>query len=232
MNFICPQFANMPDDMLQFSRLYAYPAPPSDPPDDGLVILDSGAFGLSQRGSQIGERHMRQLAEYYAPYAGRSGYYCIAPDVFLDPHQTMRNWQWWQAHVGLPVVPVIQFTKLKYLDLYAAAKQARFYADSQPEFVAISNPGLRCAESGGIETACQIARLAGAKWLHCLGAGWNPVDIIAWRKRRCFDSIDTIAYYTDAQDGWFWRSDGSRERSKLPWRKIAVHNARVAVEIA
>ena len=223
----------MPDEMLAFSRLYAYPAQPAPSPPGGRSILDSGAFGLSQRGSAIDQHHMRRLAKYYQPYVGQHGYWCIAPDVFLDPHQTMRNWEWWQANVGLPVVPVIQFPHKRQINLYSVVKQAHFYAPWRPECVAISNPALRAIESDGIEQVCQVVRSAtGATWLHNLGAGWDPADIAAWRELNCFDSIDSIAYYTDAMGGWLWRRDGKREPSELPWREIALENARVATEIA
>jgi len=168
---------------------------------------------------------------------GRAGFYCIAPDVFLDPVQTMLNWEWWQATLDMPVpiVPVVQFPKRKRIDVYSAMRQAQFYAPFKPEMVAISNPSLTAAESIGIETVCAMVReVTGARWLHNLGAGWSPKDVADWRGLGCFDSIDSGAYYTDAQGGWRWRRDGKRERAggDVGWRELAVENARAAVEVA
>lgn len=233
MKFICTHFDGMPQEMKVLSRLYAFPIEPEPPPDDGLVILDSGAFGLSQRGQRIGIGHMQRLALYYKPYINQSGYHCIAPDVFLEPELTMRNWEWWQEYVKLPVVPVIQFPKLKRIDVYSALCQAQYYAPWRPEFVAISNPGLAAMESNGIVETCILVRqLAGAGWLHYLGAGWSPSDLTVWRDLACFDSLDTVAYYTDAQEGILWRRDDGQEWSDRPWRDIALENAKVAVAIA
>jgi len=233
MIFVCPHFPKMSREMLWFHRLYAFPCQPEPPAEGRFVILDSGAFGLAERGARIGIRHMQSLASHYRPYVKQPDYHCIAPDVFLNPSQTIRNWQWWQENVGLPIVPVIQFPKRKRIDIYSAMRQAQYYAAWRPRFVAISNPSLTATESGGIVEACTIVReITGAAWLHNLGAGWSPEDVMDWRDLGCFDSIDSIAYYTDAQDGWLWRRDGGRERFDRPWRELAVENARVAVEIA
>lgn len=233
MLYIFPRFDSMPAEMQLLSRLYAYPTQPDAPPVDGFTLLDSGAFGLAQYGRQINRRHAERLAEHYRPFADQPGYYCIAPDVFLDPAATMRNWSWWQETVGLTVVPVIQFPKRGRIDVYAALRQARFYAGWRPEFVCISNPMCSAIESEGIVDVCALVRqIAGARWLHYLGAGWWPQDVAAWRDLGCFNSIDSIAYYTDAKDGWLWRADGGRERSDRAWRDLALENALAAAEIA
>jgi len=232
--YVCPRYDNWPKAMQSRHRLYAFPGSPDPPPPDGFVILDSGAFGLYQRSAAIDVRHMWRLADHYRPYAGQPGYHCIAPDVFLDPGQTMRNWRWWQDNIGLPVVPVIQFRRMRRLDLFTVYKQALFYAPWQPSFVAISNPGLRAIESATIKHACQIVReITGAQWLHNLGAGWDPRDIAAWHDLGCFDSIDSIAYYTDAHNGWRWQRGGGRVLDPdADWRRLAASNAAAAAEIA
>ncbi|RMG91195.1 MAG: hypothetical protein D6706_18425 [Chloroflexi bacterium] len=210
-------------------RLYAYPRTPEH---IEFTILDSGAFGLSRAGSRIGVKHMHKLAAYYEQYVGE-GVCCVAPDVYLDPSQTMRNWDWWQKHMGVPVAPVIQFRKERQIDLYVALRQARYYAHWEPDIVFISNPGLRAIESSEIAVVCRVIRqVTGARWLHNLGAGWDPADIIAWREMGCFDSIDSIAYYTDAQSGWAWRMDGKRTLCKREWLDIARDNAQVANVLA
>jgi hypothetical protein len=230
MLYVCPHFDRMPPRMSQHARLYAFPARPE--PGD-FVLLDSGAYGLSQRGRQIGPAHMRRLAEYYRPYAGQTGYCCIAPDVYLDPARTRHNWLWWQEHIGLPVAPVIQFPAAGRIDVYAGLKQAEFYAAWQPDVMSISNPALRATASTANELlAAEVRHITGCRWLHNLGAGWSPADIADWRDLACFDSIDSVAYYTDAQRGVRWRLDGRTERSAAPWRQIAVENAGVAAQIA
>lgn len=233
MIYVCPRFDGMPPGVLAHSRLYAYPNELDPPPAGGFVILDSGAFGLAQHGRAMGQEHMEALGRYYEPYAGRPGFHCIAPDVYLDPGRTVRNWRWWQEHIGLPVVPVIQFRKARQIDLYAALRQAQFYAPWQPGSVAISNPALRAGENRDFVHACRLVREAtGCTWLHNLGAGWDPKDIAAWRDLACFNSIDSIAYYTDARDGWLWLQGGGRVQATTPWRETANANALVANQIA
>jgi len=232
MRFICPAYDRMPVEMLAHSRLYAFPRKPEPPAADGLVLLDSGAYGLAQHGAAIGLRHMARLAEHYQPYAREDGYRCIAPDVYLNPGQTMDNWRWWREQYELPVAPVIQFPKARRLDLWTTRKQAQFYARWEPTFVAVSNPGLRALEAREAPVVCRMVReITGATWLHNLGAGWDPDDLARWRDLDCFDSVDSVAYYTDAREGWQW-THGGRLFSDAPWREIAAANAAVAVQIA
>lgn len=213
--------------------LYAHPRVPVSAPERGAIcILDSGAYALSQRGQSITPAYMQVLAAYYRAHG--SGAHCIAPDVFLDPAQTLANWRYWQETLRGPVVvPVIQFAKKGKLDLMLAHRQARSYAGHP--FVAISNPGLTAAQSArqNIVELCAIVRsVSGAARLHNLGAGWSPKDVAAWRDLGCFDSIDSIAYYTDAQDGWLWRLDGKRVRSDLPQPELIALNACAAIAVA
>ena len=233
MIYICPHFDGMGPEMAPFCRLYAYPVAPEPPPPGGVVILDSGAWALAQQGRRIGPEHMKRLAEHYRRYAG-GAVHAIAPDVYLDPAATMHNWEWWQKNVGFRVVPVIQFPHEHKLDFYAAYRQARFYTRWSPRVVAISNPGLQASECAElIEQVCAIVReVTGATWLHNLGAGWSPQDIRRWREIECFESIDSVAYYTDAQQHRCWRTDGGiTPDDPRPWREIAVENARVAQEV-
>ena len=225
MIYVTPIPTPLRGRLLPFHRLYAYPAEPElPPPAGGFVILDSGAFGLSQRGGKMDRPWMRGLAEHYRRFAAE-GVVCIAPDVFLDPATTWRNWRWWQDEIGVPVAPVIQFRQKRRLDLYDAVRQARQYAPWRPAFVAISNPGLRAIECRETMPAlCRLVReAAGATWLHNLGAGWDAADVRAWRDLACFDSIDSIAYYTDAQAGRGWGGQPAAD-----WPDIAVGNALAA----
>ena len=237
MIFVCavpPELDGRLDETL--ARLYAYPRRPEPRGSAPLVILDSGAFALSQQGRRIDQNHMRALAAHYHAHRG-TGVWCMAPDVYLDPNATMSNWTWWRYHVGIPVVPVVQFTRAGVVDLYSAARQAAFYAAATPDVIAVSNNALTASEAGPVmaEACALIREKTGASWLHLLGGGWSPGDLARWRDLDCVQSMDTIAYYTDARRGWRWRRDGKRERvddAALDWRDLAVHNARVADEVA
>ncbi len=227
MIYVTPVPTPLRGRLLDRHRLDAYPSEPElPPPAGGFVILDSGAFGLSQRGgansrSPMTKAWMRGLAEHYQRYSGEN-VVCIAPDVFLDPAATWRNWRWWQDEIGVPVAPVIKFRQKRRLDVYDAVRQARQYAPWRPAFVAISNPGLRAIECRETMPAlCRLVReAAGATWLHNLGAGWDAADVRAWRDLACFDSIDSIAYYTDAQAGRAWLGAPG-----AGWGDTAVANA-------
>lgn len=231
MIYVCAAWPEreMPEEICH--RLYAYPRVPQHA---AFTILDSGAFGLAQVGRRIDAAHMDCLAEYYVTYAN-DGVYCIAPDVYLDPAQTMYNWGVWKRKYShVPVVPVIQFRRPNVLDVSLALYQARFYASVHPDMIAISNPGMWAAGAGKtMVQICQLVRrITGVRHIHCLGAGWSPRDIAQWRDMQCFDSVDSIAWYKNAQEGILWRADGKCERSDLPWREIARVNAQVATQIA
>lgn len=217
-------------------RLYAFPRRPEGVGlAQGVVILDSGAYGLSRRGQLIGPAHMEKLNRYYSEYG--AGCWCVGPDAYLNPAATMKNWRYWHAAGYAPVMPVIQFLRAGRLDVTSALRQAAFYAAWSPARVAISNPGLTAAaaKAMGMGFICaEVRRITGCQWLHNLGAGWSPADVADWRDMGSFDSIDTIAYYTDAQAGWRWRLDGRRERAAGDddWRDLAAENAAVAARIA
>lgn len=208
----------------QYSRLYPFPVRPEPPPVDGLVILDSGAPSLFRQGKRMDERYMRRLAGWYRKYAGER-VRCIAPDVCKDPFQTMRNFAWWQRVVDLPVVPVIQ-PRIKKLDIFLVLRQAQFYRDYRSEWIAISNGTLHSSEADQMAEVCKVVRaMTGATWLHCLGAGWNPLDAKGWFDLG-FDSIDSTAYLTDAKRGCLWRAWGRESQIvDWPWQDIVVANA-------
>jgi hypothetical protein len=228
MIYVTPVPRELRGRLTSLCRLYAYPAEPEAPPPDGFAILDSGAFGLSQRGEKMTPRWMRGLAEHYRRHGGER-VVCIAPDVFLDPAATVANWHWWQKEPVVTVAPVIQFRHKRKLDVYTAIQQAKAYAPARPPFVAISNPGLRAVECRDLMPVicAQVRAITGAKWLHNLGAGWDMADIHAWRNLGCFDSIDSIAYYTAAQDGIDWSARGA-----TTWPERAAHNALAAQPVS
>lgn len=217
------QFADQP-------RLYAYPA---EPEPGELIILDSGAYALAQQGRRIDAEHMRALAAHYT--AHRAGHarpiVAVAPDEYLSPRRTMANWRWWQERIGTPVAPVIQFTKPRRTDLYAILQQCRAYAAHKPPFVLVSNPGYRGVQAVNdaafVEAVRLIRQWLPGAWLHFLGAGWDAADLRAWAKWGGFDSMDSIAYYTAAQNGEAW--DGAPPDPD--WRVTARRNFLLAQEI-
>ena len=232
MIFICPQPPRMTIDGVD--ALYPFPRPPKLNAHK-RIILDSGAFGLAQRGKAIDYHHMRRLAGYYRKYGASNDWPVvgIAPDVFLDHNATMKNWRWWHDNIGLPVVPVIQFSSRR-LDPYVIIRQSKFYAGYKPPVVAIGNPMLSATESRELMPmiAYTVRQITGARWIHHLGAGWSPKDIMAWREMNCFDSIDSIAYYTDAQNGKMWHASGGITLSTFDFTIVARHNAFTATLLA
>lgn len=202
-------------------RLYAYPTIP-EPPATPLTILDSGAYALSLQGRTMDAAYIAALATHYTTYRNDHTI-CIAPDVFLDWQQSVRHWQAWHKKDYPPVVPVIQFTNLRRIDLMAVRKQCLVYG--KHETMALSNPGLRGIEArtcGMCDAISLVRSLTGAAYIHVLGAGWDVDDIRAWAS---FDiqSFDSIAWYTSAQSGTCWSGT-----AQAPWTETARINATAA----
>lgn len=230
MLFVFSAFDQLPARMLAYPRLYAFPREP-DPPGDTFVILDSGAFGLAQRGCKIDERYMARLATYYAQYQSPC-FICVAPDVFLDPVRTFANYLVWQRkYSSLRIAPVLQARKEGILDLYDLRRLVNnylSYLDAWPRLgdrpvLMLGNPGLYGLSdaSRAAQSLSQIIRQAVPNvWLHLLGAGWSLMDIGAWAQLGAFDSIDSIAYYEDAKRGISWQGAASKD-----WRETAANNA-------
>jgi len=236
MKYVFPAFPNMRGELAEYCRLYAFPRQPDcPPPDTGYIILDSGAYGLSQSGKKMDAAYIDRLAAHYREHA-RKPVFLFAPDVFLNPTQTMRQFSEWHSRHGIPVVPVVQFnSKNGSVDLHRMRKQLEFYRayggllphwEGKP-FVCISNPSKRAIEGKNVVRVATLARqVMGEVWLHNLGAGWDREDILAWKNTAAFDSMDSIAYYTSAQDGWRWTT-GSPVRDERPLRDVATDNARL-----
>ena len=210
------------------SRLYAYTSAPEPLSGNGFVICDSGAFGLSQYGRSIDFAHMQKLNRHYRQYEAGAGFprVACAPDQYLSPSATMRNWSRWHDAGFCSVAPVIQCQKPKQIDLHSVQLQINFYMPYEPSFIFFSNPGLRSieAERQNIKYAFEMIRGALKNaWIHVLGAGWDLLDIAAWRKIGP-DSIDTIAYYSAAQSGTVWGEAGTSVA------ETAIHNARAAIK--
>jgi hypothetical protein len=95
------------------------------------------------------------------------------------------------------------------IDLYTALRQAQFYG--KQDVVCFANPFLtaRQARRKNVHELFALLRESmHCRRLHVLGAGWTPEDIAGWRELGA-DSIDSIAWYTDAQEKKVWRLDGS-----------------------
>lgn len=240
MLFVCPSPPVEASSTLPYPRLYAYPRIPIPPVDNELVILDSGAYGLSLRRQAMTPEHITLLAEHYRQFSGEN-VVCIAPDEYLNPARSMQNFRDWIAAHAIPVAPVIQFRRQRRLDLYLAQQQMKTYAafvDSVATYqgrpvVCISNPGLNAIESKPLTTAIRHLRnLIPNVWLHNLGAGWWPQDVRLWRQSGAFDSIDSISYYTDAQQGIEWLANGDKRfNPNHPAAALIAHNADIARHI-
>lgn len=223
--FVACMKDSLRQDMEGKSRLYAYPMAVDKPTAGEFVILDSGAYGLSQRGMEIDAEHMFKLARYYKANgaSNRFAVLGIAPDKFLDPEKTMDNYRFWHKYIQQPVVPVIQFKAMKKIDLHSGLRQVDFYLPGN-RIMAISNPGLKARQAKAMHYLIEYMRKVGVEWIHNLGAGWNTLDCRDWFEMG-FDSIDSIAYYTDADKGITWRP-ASYETGKTnqPAKNIILNN--------
>lgn len=186
------------------SRLYAYPLKPDPINSSEFIILDSGAYGLSKIGLEIDAEHMFKLSSYYKQHQASNQFPVlgIAPDKYLDPHQTMSNYRFWMKYIQHPVVPVIQFPKEGKIDIFSALKQVDYYIRGN-RIMAISNPGLKAKKAEPVKYVIDYMRKKGVEWIHNLGAGWNTKDCYDWFDIG-FDSIDSISYRTDASRGVQW----------------------------
>jgi hypothetical protein len=97
MIYIFPHFKAKENEIKKIqgiSRLFAYPKAPHFENQGQKVILDSGAYGLSLSGGKIDLKYMEKLNEHYLKYANNKTL-CIAPDEFLNPYQSMKNFKIW-----------------------------------------------------------------------------------------------------------------------------------------
>lgn len=212
--------------LLEYPRLYAFPAEPERTHADGeRLILDSGAFGLFKRGGRMDAAYMESLHAHYTRFGADNQWPVvgIAPDVYLSPRETVRNWHRWHAAGRAPVAPVIQFPAERRIDLKSVYWQAQVYRGVP--WIAVSNPSARGLEAlrSEMPTAIQMLReITGAQWVHILGAGWDIDDLRAWARMPGVDSADSIAY---AINDMAW--DGQR----LPPRERALRNAQLIIQM-
>lgn len=197
--FVFPHCAAHGDEIEKIkgiNRLYAYPATPRFNNDSNIVILDSGAYGLSVSGQKMNTAYMMKLSEHYEKYHSDNTL-CIAPDEFLNPVQSMLNLRKWLSK-GLykDVTAVIQAESKNRINLDGLIYQADYYK-CYTDTACFSNNCLTGAEAQylRIERLFEYMKSIGYKWIHILGAGWNIQDIKDWMRISYFDSMDTIAYY-------------------------------------
>ncbi|MDL1924303.1 hypothetical protein FBQ95_16995 [Chloroflexi bacterium CFX3] len=146
----------------------------------------------------------------------------------------------WRQNDDAPLIaPVIQFRRAKHFDSHWAYQQALRYRPYLPFFPRIagkavlflSNPALRAEQCETLPMLCQMIRAAYGSplWLHWLGGGWDVADIRAYAQMNALDSLDSIAYYTDAMSGIAWQADGSKQQSfEYSPEALSIRNAEIA----
>lgn len=179
------------------SRLYAYPAKPRFENHGHITILDSGAYGLSQCGRRITLNYMKKLSEHYKTFATKNTF-CVAPDEFLNPVQSMMNMRsWFKNGFYKNVAAVIQAEQKNKINLNSLKSQADFYRKyTDVAFFSNNNLYAEDAKLLHLEELFKYMKSIGFKWIHVLGAGWSIRDILEWQEIKYFDSCDSVAYYT------------------------------------
>jgi len=231
--FILPTPKWLRGHFLDKSRLYAYPTIPEPVQDNCFLILDSGAFGLSMRGEKMDFEYMHKLNEHYISSGANEKHniIAIAPDEFLSPNATCKNFEYWLSKAYCKVYPVLQCKKKKQIDAFEIQKQCDFYSSLGIDFkfIAFSNPSLNSiqCDKSTVSLVLEIIRdFFPNAWVHNLGAGWNTLDALNWINMG-FDSIDSISYYTDAMSKKKWRNDNGFTFSDEKKQFIAIHNQQI-----
>lgn len=168
-----------------------------------IYILDSGAFVLSQNKRDMDDEYMSRLNNYYVNNLSIKKQcekvFCIAPDKFLNSQQSMYNFFKWRQKGFTDVVPVLQASKKGVVDCKDLMRQADFYSKFT-KTIFFSNPGLR-GEDAKMYHLNQVFKYMKEElkvdWIHILGAGWSSQDIKDWQAVGYYDSMDSIAYYTE-----------------------------------
>lgn len=184
-------------------KIYAskeeYPFKNNFPETVEKVILDSGAFALSQTNHRMDNEYMMALDQYFH-YNADERSICVAPDVFRNPSETIINFKKWHS-LGFrkDIAPVIQNVSHHRIDLKILRYQADFYR-KYSDVMLYSNS---CRLTGEYSRMYRLQDFfkylkkdLKVKWIHVLGAGWSLKDIEDWKKIGYFDSMDSFAYYT------------------------------------
>lgn len=197
IEYVFPHYAKKEKEIAKIdgiSRLFAYPAKPHFDNNGRIVILDSGAFGLSVAKKKMNLNYMKELSEHYNQYY-KNNVICIASDEFLNPSQSMRNIQiWTKNNLFSDITAVLQADKKHIINIDNLKMQIDFYLNFTNK-ICFSNNGLYGKHAKSLEKAFYYAKNKGVKWIHILGAGWSLEDIKDWEKVKYFDSMDSIMYY-------------------------------------
>lgn len=199
--WVCPHCPNKKaereiEKIQGLNRLYAFPCEPKFE-NNGIVVLDSGAFGLSQSGGKMNLKYMQRLSQHYKKYY-RNNVFCVAPDEFMNPEQSMMNFMnWHKKGLFKNIVPVLQSDKKYAFEERTILAQAEFYREFT-NVIFWGSPKLtgKQAKSLNIEKTLKKIKDMGYVWIHKLGAGWDIEDVKLWGKIKHLDSFDSIAYYT------------------------------------
>lgn len=225
--FVCA--AHKALNLRAFNRLYAFPVVP-DLAGDNMVILDSGAFALSKSKKQMDADYIDALAAHYRKFLTRKNVYAVAPDVFKNPAQSLKQYRDFISRHDVLVAPVLQFPG-SAIDLFNVKKQVQAYGGlSKSGLVCISNNKFcPLKQHKELSYITDLVRQAfGSVWVHVLGAGYSHNNVKDWLKTGV-NSIDSISYYTDAQHKLRWLPHSyQHEASALPFAALAIENATVA----
>lgn len=220
--------------LLEYNRLYAYPNVPESPAENGFVILDSGAFGLSFMGKKMDLSYMQDLSGHYARNNFHEHIYCVAPDEFLNPYNTLKNLEKWLANsLYSKVCVVFQCKQKRVVDKASILFLLEQYEDLPHDrrIAFFSNPSLNgrqaLQQQNEISYCLDAIKERGYGWIHNLGAGWNVDDIQSWSRIANFESMDSIAYYTSVQQKEFWTNENYKTDKRI--RYCLVH-ARIGNE--
>ena len=210
----CPTAAE--NDIKKISglpRLYAYPCEPGFE-NGGFVIIDSGAFGLSQAKKKMSVSYMKKLSEHYEKYHTEN-VFCVAPDEFLNPQQTMFNFVTWQkTKLFSKICPVLQSDTKYIANEKTMLQQAEFYKKkSDSKVIFFSNPSMYAEKY--LDKIFKKVKEIGFDWIHCLGAGWDIEDVKKWGSMQYLDSFDSIAYYTTKDKSAFGSLDAYKNVTEI-----------------
>lgn len=182
-----------------YSSKEEYPFKYIPPKTVEKVILDSGAFALSQTNHLMDNEYMIALDQYFYYNADKRSI-CVAPDVFRNPSETMINFKKWHS-LGLrkDIAPVIQNVSYHRIDLKILMYQADFYRKYSDVMLYANSCRLtgECSRANHLQDFFKyLKKELKVKWIHVLGAGWNLKDIEDWKRIGYFDSMDSFAYYS------------------------------------
>lgn len=193
----CKDRENEMQNIDGIARLFAFPNKPNIKKNN-ITILDSGAYNLFKNGGYIDKGYMSRLSYYYEKYANYSDeVMCVAPDMFLNPMQSMFNIRkWFKNFYYGNVAAILQCDRKNYVDIEYLKQQVDYYL-SYTNIIFFSNNNLtgEQAKMFHLEELFKYMKEQGVVWIHVLGAGWNLKDIRDWCSIDYFDSLDSIAYY-------------------------------------